>query len=173
MLLYKTDINIYYLPDSVGVVWVCDWEWPAWVPKALVSGVLSSYAPCQNIPTSVQTEPRVNATVEVLISILSRLSILGMTAGMSWQLTSPSSKSLIRDFTHIQKDSGKELFWHESQRCAHCNTKLTLTCQCLYRANYLLLACYLTCSLTVRELLIKTQRGLGLSFLEISSHVDL
>lgn len=97
--------------------------------------------------------------MEARISILNRLSILGMTAGMSWQfflLMSPSSKSLIRVFTHIQKDSGKELFWHESKRCAHCNTKLTLTCQCLYRANYLLLACYLTCFVTVPGLLIKT-----------------
>lgn len=101
---------------------------------------------------------KANATVEALISILNRLSILGMTAGMSWQflLTSPSSKSLIRVFTHIQKDSGKELFWHESKRCAHCNTKLTLTCQCLYRATYLLLARYLTCFRTVQGLLIKT-----------------
>lgn len=75
---------------------------------------------------------KANATVEALISILNELSILGMTAGMSWQflLMSLSSKSLIRVFTHIQKDSGKELFWLESKRCAHCNTKLTLTCQC-------------------------------------------
>lgn len=77
---------------------------------------------------------------------------------MSWQflLMSPSSKSLIRVFTHIQKDSGKELFWHESKRCAHYNTELTWACQCLYRANHLLLACYLTCFVTVWGLLLKT-----------------
>lgn len=79
-----------------------------------------------------------------------------MTAGMSWQfpLMSLSSKSLIRVFTHIQRDSGKELFWHESKGCAQYNSKLSLTCQCLYRANYLLLACYLTCFVTVRGLLL-------------------
>lgn len=49
MLLYKTDTNIYFLSDSVGVVWV-------WDRGGLHEGDLS----IQNIPTSVQTEPRVN-----------------------------------------------------------------------------------------------------------------
>lgn len=85
------------------------------LPKCLVTGV-SSYAPCQNILTSVQTEPRVNVWESQCYYGSSdfHLQQVEHFRNDSWHIMTVSvdkySESLIRVFTLIQKDSGKELF---------------------------------------------------------------